>query len=145
MKCNSPNFIDYQYLDGNGNPWFCLKRNTELFLFGTLNNKTCNKYVNRNNVQNKDIDEDNSSNLVLKPPPNLNSLFLQFNNSSQIHDFKDPENVVNCKYYNLEEILTMKFPNKKDSLSLFHINACSLTIDDNLDDIEYLLLKRPGY
>ena len=72
MKCNSPNFIGYQYLDGNDNPWFCLKRNTEFFLFGNLNNKTCNKYVNRNNIQNKDIDEDNSSNLVLKPPPNLN-------------------------------------------------------------------------
>ena len=126
MKCNSPNFIDYQYLDGNDNPWFFLKRNTELFLFGTLNNKTCNKYVNRNNIQNKDIDEDNSSNLVLKPPPNLNSLFNQFNNSSQIHDFKDPENVVNCKYYNLEEIQTMKIPNMKNSLYFILMHALDL-------------------
>ena len=126
MKCNSPNFIDYQYLDENDNPWFCLKRNTELFLLGTLNNKTCNKYVNRNNIQNKDIDEDNSSNLVLKPPPNLNSLFNQFNNSSQIHDFKDPENVVNCKYYNLEEIQTMKIPNMKNSLYFILMHALDL-------------------
>ena len=145
MKCNSPNFIDYQYLDGNDNTWFCLKCNTELFPFAKLSNKTFNKYVNRSNIQNKDNDGDNSSNLVLKPPPNLNSLFHQFNNSSQIHDLKDPENVVNWKYYNLEEIETMKIPNKKNSLSLFHINACSLTIDDNLDDLEYLPLKRPGY
>ena len=89
------------------------------------------------NIKNKDIDENNSSNLVLKPPPNLNSLFNQFNNSSQIHDFKDSENIVSCKYYNLEEVQTMKIPNKKNSLSLFHINACSLS--KNFDDLEYLL------
>ena len=127
IKCNNLNFIDYQYLNGNDDPWFCLKCNTELFPFGTLNNKTFNQYINSSNIQNKDIDQDNSSNLVLKPPPNLKSLFNQFNNSSQIHDFKDPENVVSCKYYNLEEVQTMKIPNKKNYLSLFHINACSLS------------------
>ena len=56
--------------------------------------------------------------------PNLNSLFNQFNISSQTHDFEDPGNIVNCKYYNLEEVQTMKIPNKKSSLSLFHINTC---------------------
>ena len=137
IKCNNLNFLDYQYLNGNDDPWFCLKCNTELFPFGNLNNKTLNQYINSSNIQNKDIDEDNSSNLVLKPPPNLNSLFTQFNNSSQIHEFKDPKNVVNCKYYNLEEVQTMKIPNKKNSLSLFHINACSLS--KNFDDLEYLL------
>ena len=105
--------MDYQYLKGNDDPWFCLKCNTELFPFGTLNNKTFNQYINSSNIQNKDIDQDNSCNLVLKPPPNLKSLFNQFNNSSQIHDFKDPEIVVNCKYYNLEEVQTMKILNKK--------------------------------
>ena len=126
IKCNNLNVLDYQYLNENDDPWFCLKCNTELFPFGTLNNKTFNQYINSSNIQNKDIDQDNSSNLVLKPPPNLNSLFIQFNNSSHIHDFKDPENVVNCKYYNLEEVQTMKIPNKKNPLSLFYIKACSL-------------------
>ena len=32
-------------------------------------------------MQNKDVNEDDSNNLVLKPSPNLNSLFNQFNNS----------------------------------------------------------------
>ena len=136
IKCNL-NFIDCQYLNGNDDPWFCLKCNTELFPFGTLNNKTFNQYINSSNIQNKDIDEDNSSNLVLKPPPNLNSLFLQFNNSSQIHDFKDPENVVSCQYYNLEEVQTMKIPNQKNYVFLFHINACSLS--KNFECLEYLL------
>ena len=88
------------------------------------------------NIKNKDIDEDNSSNLVLKPPPNLNSLFNQFNNSSQIHDFKDSENIVSCKYYNLEEFQTMKIPNKKNFLSLFPIKPCSLS--KNFENLEYL-------
>ena len=125
IKCSNLNFLDYQYLNGNDDPWFCLKCNTELFPFGTLNNKTFNQYISSSNIRNRDIDQDNSSNFVLEPPPNLNSLFNQFNNSSQIHDFKDPENVVSCKHYNLEEVETMKIPNKKHSLSLFHINACT--------------------
>ena len=44
--------------------------------------------------------------------PNLNSLFNQFNISSHTHDFEDPGNVVKCKYYNLEEVQTMKITNK---------------------------------
>ena len=97
VKCNNLNFLDYQYLNVNDDPWFSLKNNTELFPFGTLNNKTFKQYINISNIQNKDIDQDNSSNLVLKPP-NLRSSFNQFNNSSQIHNFKDPKNVVNYKY-----------------------------------------------
>ena len=42
IKFNNLNFIDYQHLNGNDDHWFCLKRNAELFLFGTLNNKTFN-------------------------------------------------------------------------------------------------------
>ena len=154
IKCNNLNFLDYQYLHGNDDPWFCLKCNTELFPLGTFNNKAFNQYISSSNIQNKDIDQDNSSNLVLKPPPNLNSLFNQFKNSSQIYDFKDPENVVNCKYYNLEEVQTMKITNKKNCLSLFHINACFLC--KKFDNLEYLLktsitnfdtivFQRPGY
>ena len=63
-------------------------------------------------MQNKDND-DNSSNLVLKPPSNLNILFNQSNTSSQTHGFKDLEKFVKCKYYNIEEVQTMKIPNKK--------------------------------
>ena len=137
IKCNNLNFIDYQCLKGNNDPWFCLKFNSALFSFGTLNNKKFNQYINNSNIQNKDNDKDNSSNLVLKPPSNLNSLFNQFNNSSQTHDFKDPENVLKCKYYNLEEVQTINISYKKSSLSLFHINTCSL--NQNVQDLEYLL------
>ena len=66
------------------------------------------------------------NNLVLKPPPGLSSLFNQFNNIPQTHDHKDPENVVRCKYYDLEDVQSMKIPKKNSCLSLFHINTCSL-------------------
>ena len=115
------NYIDCQYLNGNDDPWFFLKCNNEVFPFGTLNNKTFNLYKDDSNIQNKDFDKDYSCNLVLKPPPRLNSLLKQFNNSSQSHDFKDPENVVKLIYHNLEELQTMKISDKESALSLFHI------------------------
>ena len=65
IKCNILNFIDYQYLNGNDDPWFSLKCNSELFPFGTLNNKTFNQCKNNSHIQNKDNDKDNSSNLVM--------------------------------------------------------------------------------
>ena len=69
IKCNNLNFIGYQYLNGNDEPWLCLKCKSELFQFGNLNNKTFNQYVSSSKKQNKDNGEDNSSNLVPKPPP----------------------------------------------------------------------------
>ena len=44
---------------------------SNVFPFDTLNNKTFKQYINSSNIQNKDNDEDNSSNLVLKPPLNF--------------------------------------------------------------------------
>ena len=108
IKCNNLHFLDYQYLNGNDDSWFCLKCNTELLPFGNLNNETFNQYINSSNTQNKYIDQDKSSNLV-----------------SQIHDFKDHENVVNCKYCNLE-VQPMKIPNKKNSLYFILTHALYL-------------------
>ena len=76
------------------------------------------------------------SNLVLKPPC-LSSLFNQFHNLPQTHDHKDPENVVRCKYYDLEEVQSMKIPNKNSCFSQFHIKTCSL--NKSFEDLEYLI------
>ena len=46
------------------------------------------------------------------------------------------ENVVSSKYYDIDQIQTLKFPNKQKSLALFH-NACSL--NKNFDDLDHLL------
>ena len=49
----------------------------------------------------------------------------------------DPEMTVSFKYYDLEEIQNLKIANKNKSLSLFHINACSLS--KNFGDLQYFL------
>ena len=63
-------------------------------------------------------------------------LFNQFNNSSPEQQ-NDPENVVNSRYFDTDQIQSLKFSRKEKSLSYFHINACSL--NKNFDDLVYLL------
>ena len=72
-----------------------------------------------------------TSTLVLKQPASLSQLFNQLNNITENH------NVVKCRFFDLEEIQTLNIPNKSKSLSMFHINTCSLS--KNFDDLEYLL------
>ena len=57
-------------------------------------------------------DNDNEILLSLKPSPEKKN--------------NNPENVVNYKYHDIDQIQTLKFPDKHKSLTLFHINACSL-------------------
>ena len=84
------------------------------------------------------LDSMNSTSmLVLKQAANLSQLFIQFNNITESHTNKDPDNVVKCRYYHIEEIQTLNIPNKSKSLSVFHMNTCSLS--KNFDDLEYLL------
>ena len=85
---------------------------------------------NYNEISNK------NSSVLLKPPANLALLFNQFNNSSPEQQI-DPENVVNSRYFDIDQIQSLKFPQKEKSLSFFHINACSL--NKNFDDLVYLL------
>ena len=58
--------------------------------------------------------------------------------SSQTDDINsdDPENTVSSKYYDIDELQNLKI-NNSNSLSLFHINSCSLS--KNFDDLQHLL------
>ena len=38
-KCNNLNHIDYKYLQGSSDPWFCISCCNEIFPFGILTNK----------------------------------------------------------------------------------------------------------
>ena len=49
----------------------------------------------------------------------------QFNNSSREQQV-DPGNVVNFRYFDIDQIQSIKFPQKEKSLSFFHTNTCSL-------------------
>ena len=48
----------------------------------------------------------------------------------------DPENVIQSKY-DIDELQQLKIPNKEKSLSLFHINSCSL--NKNFEELQNLL------
>ena len=49
----------------------------------------------------------------------------------------DPENVVNSKYYDIDQMQTLKFPNIHESLALFPINACCL--NKKFYDLDHIL------
>ena len=72
----------------------------------------------------------------MKPPPDFALLFNQFNNVIP-ENHSDPENVIQSKYYDIDELQKLKIPNKENSLSLFHINSCSL--NKNFEELQNLL------
>ena len=49
----------------------------------------------------------------------------------------DPEKIALSKYYDTDEMHNINIPHKNKSLSLFHINICSL--NENFDDLQHLL------
>ena len=139
IKCNKLNHIDYKYLQGSNDPWYCISCCDEILPFGTLTNKNLTM-VNPPPVpddhdcftNNSDAYISKNSSLSLKPSLDL---WLLQNNSLQQET--DPENVVNYNYYDIDQLQSLKFPEKNKPLSLFHINACSL--NKNSDDLQHLL------
>ena len=61
-------------------------------------------------------------------------LVNQFNNATPEHS-DDPEKTSSSKYYDIEEINNIEIPLKNKSLSLFHINTCS--ISKNFDNLQH--------
>ena len=53
-----------------------------------------------------------NSSIHLTPPPNLALLINQFNNTSPEQNV-DPENVVNSRYFDIDEIQALKLHDKK--------------------------------
>ena len=90
---------------------------------------------NNNAITSSEIKNLNSS-LLLKPPPDLALFFNQFNNAIP-ENHSDPENVIQSKYYDIDELQKLKTPNKENSLSLFHINSSSL--NTNFEEHQNLL------
>ena len=101
-----------------------------LFPFGNLNNQKFIGFVNNNN-DNNDESKNSKSYLILKPA-DLALLFNQFNNAIPENN-SDPENVIQSKYYDIDELQQLKIPNKEKSFSFFHINSCS--INKNFEEL----------
>ena len=68
-------------------------------LFSTWNDKTFIGFISNNNNESKN----SSSFLILQLPPDLAFLFNQFSNSIPKKN-SDPENVVQSKYYDIDEL-----------------------------------------
>ena len=135
LKCNKLNHIGYKFIQGSSDPWFCLYCCSSIFPFGFLTNKDFSSTLLYSRNVSENVSNKNSS-IHLTPPPNLALLFNQFNNTSPEQNV-DPENVVNSRYFDIDEIQALKLYDKKNSLSFFHINACSL--NKNFDHLEYIL------
>ena len=130
IKCNHLNYMDYKYLQGCNEPWYCLSCSNTLFPFGNLNNQNFLNFIGNNNAITSSETKNLNSSKILKPPPDLALLFNQFNNAI-------PKNVIQSKYYDIDELQKLKIPNKENSLSLFHINSCSL--NNNFEELQNLL------
>ena len=113
VKCNKLNHIDYKHLQGSYDPWYCLSCCSNIFPFGTKTNKDFISSITTTNSfsQVTNSDNDKESLLSLKPPSDLALLYNQFNNTSPEKN-NDPENVVNSKFYDIDQIQTLKFPDK---------------------------------
>ena len=118
------------HLQGCNEPWYFLSCTNTLFSFGNLNNQNFLNFIGNNNTITSSETNNLNSFLLLKPPPDLALLFNQFNNAI-------PKNVIQSKYYDIDELQKLKIPNKENSLSLFHINSCSL--NKNFEELQNLL------
>ena len=88
-----------------------------------MNEFSVGKYTNDNSM------------LALNPSQNLKLLFNQFKESTAESDKKNPENLINCRNLDIDEIQKIKI--EPNSTSLFHINSYSL--NKSFEDLEYLL------
>ena len=139
IKCNNLNYLDYKYLQNCNESQYCIKRCSTIFSFISLSSSKnfLASYTNTdsNIIQWKDLENDHDSSLLLKPS-NLELLVNQFNNATP-ENGNDPEKIASSKYYDIDEMHNIEIPHKNKSLSLFHINACSL--NKNFDDLQHLL------
>ena len=131
IKCNNRPYLDYRYLQNSNESWYCIECCSTIFLFNSL---SCNKtflvcctllYTDNNTTQWIDLENDHNSSLSLKASSNLEILVNQFNNSTP-ENSNDAEKVCRSNYV-IEEMRNIEIPHKNKSLSLFQINACSLT------------------
>ena len=65
----------------------------------------------------------------MRPSSNLEPLVNQFNNAAP-ENCNDPEKIATCKYYDIDEMHNIEISHKNKPLSLFHINARSLSKND---------------
>ena len=89
-----------------------------------MNNQNFLTFIGNNNTITSNETKNLNNSLLLKPPPDLALLFNQFNDAIP-ENRSDPENVIQSKCYDIDELQQLKIPNKEKSLFIFRINSCS--------------------
>ena len=140
IKCNKLNYLDYKYLQNCDESWNYVEYCSTIFPFNSSSSNknflACCTKTDSNITQWKDLENDHDSSLLLKPSSNLEFSVNQLNNATP-QNGNDPENIASSKYYDIDESHNIEIPQKNKPVSLFHINACSLS--KNLDDLQHLL------
>ena len=129
IKCNNLNYLDYKYLQNSNESWYYIECSNTIFPFNSLSSNE-NFLACCTNTDNKttrwiDLENDYNGSLSLKPSSKLEHLVNHFNNTTP-EKRNDPEKISSSKYYDIDEMHNIEIPHKNKSLSLFHINACSL-------------------
>ena len=105
------------------NLWYCISCCDEILPFGTLTNKNFLSLVSPPPddcfTNNSDAYISKNSSLSLKPSSDLSLLFSQFNNSSP-EQKSNPANVVDSNYYDIDQLQTLKFPEKNNVIPIPH-------------------------
>ena len=115
LKCNNLNFLDGQLIQNSNSSCFCLHcfNNIFIFLLLTLQNKKLQSVFSNEEYHVDDyIDNSTNTRLELKPQENLTNLFNEFNNLSSDQN-NNSENIINCKYYDIDEVQTLNKLNNK--------------------------------
>ena len=140
IKCNNLNYLDSRYLQNSNESWYCIECCSAIFPFHSLtrnkNFLACCTNTDNNITQWIDYHNNHNNSLFPKPSSNLDLLVNQFNNVAPENN-NDPEKICSSKYYDIEEMGDIEISHKNKSLSLFHINACSLT--KNFDGLQLLV------
>ena len=143
LNCNKLNFFDHKQIiknTGFDRFWISMYCSNKLFVFATVSNHKLHETLNQSNYHYSDSSGSTFTKTcsTLKTPKNLSNLFNEFTKFSS-QQIKNTENIINCKYYNIEENQSISNLNHKDALSLFHINTCSLS--KNIKELEYIINK----
>ena len=135
LNCTYLNYVDSQYIKFSNKIWHCYNCSKNLSPFTAINKYMLYLFLSDKYYCNNDS---NDSYLALKPPKDLSNLFSKFNNfSSDISN--TPENVINSKYYDVNQLRTLKEFTDISSVSLVHVNIYSLSLSKNTDDLEHLI------
>ena len=108
LKCNNLNVVDAEIIKNNGSDrsWICMFCSNNLFPFATINDhmlyQTLSQRTNHYSSSSGSYSTNTCS--TVKLPKNLSNLYSEFNNFSSQQN-KEAENIINCKYYDTEEII----------------------------------------